>query len=252
MIHFVEQGKGPAFVMQHGLGGQLVQGLELGSEMGPYRLVCMDARGHGKTPYDAAQPASFDQYADDILAVLDHLGIDKALFGGVSMGAGISLNIALRYPERVEALLLIRPAWLDRGRPESLEILRAVADYLGQAGAKDRFAERSDWQSLQQKLPHAANSLLGQFDHALPSRADVLRRMIDDRPLSELTELAKLKLPTLIVASDNDPLHPYRFAERLHEAIPKALLQQVSSRYLDNAAYVSATRQAMQNFLSQI
>lgn len=251
-LHYSDQGAGPALVMQHGLGGQLSQAIELGTELGAYRLICMDARGHGQTPYSLDRPASFDQSVDDLVAILDHLEIEKAIVGGVSMGAGISMNMALRYPDRVKALLLIRPAWLDQGRPESLEILRELADYLDQTDAKARFAERLDFQALDQILPHAAASLLGQFDNRLPHRSDVLRRMIDDRPIEDMQSLSQIKIPSLIIASEDDPLHPYRFAERIHEYLPHSLLQKVSSRYLDHAAHLQEVRQHLRDFLDKI
>ncbi|MFK7922462.1 MAG: alpha/beta fold hydrolase [Bacteroidia bacterium] len=251
-LNYSDQGVGPALIMQHGLGGQLAQAVELGADLGAYRLICMDARGHGQTPYSLDHPANFDQYVDDLVAILDHLEIEMAIIGGVSMGAGISMNMALRYPSRVKALLLIRPAWLDQGRPESLEILRVLADYLDEPDGKARFAERLDFQALAQSLPNAAASLLGQFANRLPHRSDVLRRIIDDRPVHNLADLNKIELPSLIIASDDDPLHPYRFAERIHASIPQSLLQKVSSRYLDHDAHLQEVRQHLRDFLDKI
>lgn len=251
-LHYSDQGSGPSLILQHGLGGQLSQALELGAGLDKYRLICMDARGHGQTDYSLDRPASFDQYADDLISILDHLKLETAIIGGVSMGAGISLNMALRYPQRLKALLLIRPAWLDQGRPESLELLRELGEYLDLLDAKTRFAERLDFQALAKKLPNAAASLLGQFDNRLPHRSDVLRRMIDDRPIHNLADLAQINVPSLILASDNDPLHPYRFAERIHECLPHSLLQKVSSRYLDHTAHLNAVRYHLGHFLAEL
>ena len=52
---------------------------------------------------------SFDTFADHVVALMDHLGIERCHLGGLSMGSAIALNIALRYPDRFKKLILLRP-----------------------------------------------------------------------------------------------------------------------------------------------
>src|SRR5690348_15060255 len=65
------------------------------------RLIAFDARAHGETqPLGDPKKISLASYADDLVALLDHLRIDRAVVGGISMGAALALNAALRYPDR--------------------------------------------------------------------------------------------------------------------------------------------------------
>ena len=72
-----------------------------------YRLLAWDARGHGKS-----QPAGFrglmiEDYADDLIALLDHVGIDRAVLAGQSMGAYIAQHVARLHPQRLQGLVVI-------------------------------------------------------------------------------------------------------------------------------------------------
>ena len=71
-----------------------------------YNSLIIDVPGHGQSKlYDG--PCTLSQIADDIVALLDHLGIQKIHLGGVSMGGMISQTLILKYPERVASLMLI-------------------------------------------------------------------------------------------------------------------------------------------------
>src|SRR5690606_31263385 len=112
---------GAPFVFQHGLGGDTHQILDLYSPPPGVRLITLDSRAHGATePLGDATMLHFSALADDLVALLDHLGLASAVIGGISMGAGVALNVALRHPQRLQGLILSRPAWLDRPLPPNL------------------------------------------------------------------------------------------------------------------------------------
>ena len=118
-FRYHDSGTGLPVAFQHGLSGTLDKVLEVMPESRPFRLVSFDARYHGKTrPLGPPGKIGFDRSADDLIALLDHLEIENAVVGGISMGAGIALNVAARYPHRVLGLILSRPAWLDEPFPE--------------------------------------------------------------------------------------------------------------------------------------
>ncbi|MCX7169249.1 MAG: alpha/beta hydrolase, partial [Proteobacteria bacterium] len=71
-----------------------------------YRCIACDERGHGQTQ-DAAGPFSYYDSADDLAALLAHLGIKRAVLAGMSQGGYLSLRAALKYPHMVQALILI-------------------------------------------------------------------------------------------------------------------------------------------------
>src|SRR5207249_831651 len=122
-FHYLEKGTGIAFLFQHGLGGDVEAVFALIQPPSGFRLIGMDFRGHGKTsPLGEVEKIAFDCFADDLIALMDHLGIQSGIIGGTSMGGGVALNCALRYPNRVLGLVLQRPAWLDGPRPENVTI----------------------------------------------------------------------------------------------------------------------------------
>jgi pimeloyl-ACP methyl ester carboxylesterase len=101
------------------------------------RVFSFDCRGHGlTTPLGPLERLAFSSFADDLRTILDSMAVDKAIVGGISMGAGIALNFATRNPDRVTALILARPAWLDRARPRNLEILRTISRLLREHGVE--------------------------------------------------------------------------------------------------------------------
>lgn len=109
-IHYQEEGKGPALVLQHGFTESVVDWYESGyvEALRPdYRLILTDARGHGASdkPHD---PDAYvlNRRVADIVAVLDALDIAKALFWGYSMGGWIGFGIAKYAKERVRALVI--------------------------------------------------------------------------------------------------------------------------------------------------
>jgi pimeloyl-ACP methyl ester carboxylesterase len=94
----------------------------------------MDFRGHGKTDLGPFEKLTFNQFADDIIALLDHLMIKSAIIGGISMGAGVALNLAIRYPERLTALILIRAVSINQSmenpaRQMFTSIYHLISDY---------------------------------------------------------------------------------------------------------------------------
>ncbi len=98
-------GDGPPIVWSHGFlmdhtmfDGQV-------AALDDFRHIRWDERGFGQT--DATGPFSYWDSADDAVALLDHLGIDEAVFAGMSQGGFVSLRAALAHPERVRALILI-------------------------------------------------------------------------------------------------------------------------------------------------
>lgn len=109
-IHYQVEGGGPALVLQHGFGGALESWYETGyvSELKRhYRLILMDARGHGASdkPHDPNAYA-LHQRVEDIVAVLNTLGVRRTYFWGYSMGAWVGFGIAKYAPQRFTALVL--------------------------------------------------------------------------------------------------------------------------------------------------
>src|SRR5947209_7539475 len=136
-FHYREVGDGVPFVFQHGLGGDVNQPFGLFAPPSGVRLLAFDCRAHGETrPLGDPEKLSLASFAEDLHAFLDHLGIERAVVGGISMGAAVALNFALRFPERLLGLVLSRPAWLDGPMPGNVAIYGEIAGLIREHGAR--------------------------------------------------------------------------------------------------------------------
>jgi len=119
-IHYEDtQGPGPALVFAHSflMDGSMFQGL-VQRFAGTWRCISWDARGHGRSE-GGLEPFTYDDVADDLAALLQHLGVCQAVLVGVSQGSQVVLRHALRYPASVRALVLMG-AQATREDPQKL------------------------------------------------------------------------------------------------------------------------------------
>ncbi len=228
-INYFSQGNGVPLVFQHGLTANLNQVTGLLGGMEGIHLLSVDCPGHGLSPLPVGYQPCFDKYADEVIALLNKLNIEKAMFGGISMGSGISLNIAIRHPERVKALVLVRPAWLDQPNPENLQILLPAARLISKIDGKDQFKQLKEFKDI--SLTSVAESLLGVFaEEQQPELAKVIRHMVGDRPFNDFEQLKKINVPCLVLGNESDPLHPYDMAEKIFESIEGSVLRKLTSK----------------------
>ncbi|MCU1503062.1 MAG: alpha/beta hydrolase [Ilumatobacteraceae bacterium] len=100
-------GDGPPVILAHGfLMDHEMFAPQVEALAGDYRVITWDERGFGATEFDG-KPFSYWDSAADCLGLLDHLGIDRAVVGGMSQGGFLSLRVALTAPARVRALILL-------------------------------------------------------------------------------------------------------------------------------------------------
>ena len=107
-IFFTDSGgTGPAVILSHGfMMDHEMFAPQVAALADTYRVITWDERGHGQTVVDN-KPFSYWDSADDCVGLLTHLGIERAVVGGMSQGGFLSLRVALRYPEKVRALILL-------------------------------------------------------------------------------------------------------------------------------------------------
>jgi pimeloyl-ACP methyl ester carboxylesterase len=265
-FHYLDVGQGVPFVYQHGIGGDVRQpaGLLRPPPKG-IRLLCLDARGHGQTqPLGEPSALTFDTFGDDLVAWLDHLGVERAIIGGISMGAGVALNVAVRYPERVAGLVLSRPAWLDGPMPAEnvaryatlARRLRAVAAAADpdQAlrGAVAELEASEDYRGLLASSPDTAQSLRGQLtsERAVAAVAR-LERLPADRPLADLRGAAAIQVPVVVLAHRQDPIHRFAFGESLAGVIPGARLVELTPKSIAREHHAAEVQGCLEAFLSR-
>jgi pimeloyl-ACP methyl ester carboxylesterase len=100
-------GDGPPVILAHGfLMDQTMFDPQVEALAPAHRVITWDERGFGQTEYDG-EPFTYWDSAQDLLGLMDHLGIDRAVIGGMSQGGFVSLRAALLAPDRVRALILL-------------------------------------------------------------------------------------------------------------------------------------------------
>jgi len=215
-LSYRDTGSGPPFVFQHGLGGDAAQ--PASQAPAGCRLITLECRGHAATPLGPEEALGFQTFARDLDALLDELRLGPVALGGISMGAGVALALARLRPERVRALILVRPAWLDRPHPPNLYVYEEIAALLRRHGpqtGKQRFVADSAYRRARQRSPSLTSSLTSQFDrpHAR-EHAAVLERLPADRPLGPPDEWSALSVPSLAIGAREDPAHPLQLRRR--------------------------------------
>lgn len=226
-----DAGEGVPVVLLHGLTATrryVVMGSRALERSG-HRVVAYDARGHGRSaPAPSAGAYAYADLAEDLLAVLDALEIDRAVLAGASMGAHTLLRVALRAPERVRGIVAITPAF-DPGTPPDLERWDELAHGLRRGGVEGFVAayrvEDEVPEAWQDTVRTVLRQRMGQHEH-LGAVADALQAVPRSQPFASLEELHAIAVPTLVVASrdEADPGHPLATGEAYAAAIPGARL----------------------------
>jgi pimeloyl-ACP methyl ester carboxylesterase len=196
-LYFETHGAGRPLILLHG-------GLGSGEMFGPilpalderHQVIAVDLQGHGRTA-DIDRPIDMRLMADDIAALIDHLGLDKPDLVGYSLGGGVALHTAVKYPAKVRRLVAasanIRP---DAIYPE----IRAQQGQVNAAAAE--FMKDTPMYELYQRVaPHPED-----FPRLLDKMGEAMAKDFD---FTE--EVRGLQVPTLIVAADADMAPPSHY-----------------------------------------
>jgi pimeloyl-ACP methyl ester carboxylesterase len=226
-LYVTDEGEGTPVVLLHGLTATnryVVMGSKALERAG-HRVVLYDARAHGQS--EGGEDYSYDRLAQDLLAVLDDRGIERATLAGASMGAHTITRFALAHPDRVASLVIMTPAFAP-DRDPGLERWDRLSKGLREGGVEG-FVEAYGTPNVPEKWHETIFRVLHQrlSAHAHPDAlADALSAVPRSRPFEAWEDLAAIEAPTVIVASRDevDPEHPYAVGERYAEAIPNARL----------------------------
>lgn len=139
-IHYTDHGgDGPVVVFSHGfLMDETMFAPQVAALRDHYRVITWDERGFGQTESDG-QPFSYWDSASDVLGLLDHLGVERAVLGGMSQGGFLSLRATLTAPERVRGLILLDTSSVAE-HPEVAAGYRQMIDTWAAVGAVDELA----------------------------------------------------------------------------------------------------------------
>lgn len=195
-LYYQEKGEGEPLFLLHGNGEDgtyFVNQLSFFSDK--YRVIAVDTRGHGKSPRGTA-PFTMDQFAADLQALMEKLQISRAIILGFSDGANIAMKFALKYPDRVKALILNGGNLDTKGVKRSIQIPIEIGY---------RFAKLFAGKSKEAK-----------------THMEILGLMVNE-PNIRPEELRAIQAPTLVIAGTKDMIKQSH-TEMIAESIPNAKL----------------------------
>jgi pimeloyl-ACP methyl ester carboxylesterase len=231
-LHYELDGSGPPAVYCCGLGshsndnlGTLLRGA-LGEH---YTLLTVDNRGAGQTVTPAGTPTTLDDMADDVAAVMDHVGMSEADVLGISMGGAVASLLALRHPQKVKRLVLAVTFAHSQAQGRAYFMLQASHD-MRQRGVPLDLLNRFNAVLLLGESAFEHEWLLDAWVKAPP---DPLRQSdegwaLQTSALESYDIRARLKdiaAPTLVISSTEDLLVPPWLQDELVAGIPGATIK---------------------------
>jgi pimeloyl-ACP methyl ester carboxylesterase len=214
------------------------------------RIVTWDARCHGQTE-TTDEPFSYWDLAEDLRGLLDHLGIARAVIGGMSQGGFVALRFALNHPDRVAALILL-DTQAGTEDPEKVALYGSMLEVWEQDGLNDQLAEaiaaivlgndwpgRFEWISKWRQQPR---SLLRPAFNALATRED-----IHDR-------LGEIKAPAVVIHGTADAAIDMELAQRLCSGLANCwqLIRIEGGGHASNLTHPTPVNEAIQRFLDEL
>ena len=220
----------PLVVYMHGLllDAELNRGIAQALAEQGYQVALLDLLGHGRSDKPThASEYRIDSYADQVIALLDHLGVEKAVLGGISLGANVGLFAAAHYPERVRALVLEMPV-LERAVPASALVFvpMVLAAHYGR-----RIMNVTS--GLMRRIPRTRygplNSLMNAAALSPDAMAAVLHGVLVGPIAPTQEERRAIEAPTLVLAHRYDVIHPFDDAVSLVKRMPNGVLVRARS-----------------------
>ncbi|MEU5896697.1 MULTISPECIES: alpha/beta fold hydrolase [unclassified Streptomyces] len=189
-----------------------------------YRVIAPDLRGYGDSSVSDG-PVHLGDFADDLAGILDHLGIERAVIGGVSMGGQIAMEMQRSHAGRVEALLLSDTS-APAETPDGKAFRNRLADRLlaeGMDGYADEVIDKMLAAYNVTAMPEVAARVLHMMRATDPRGAAAALRGRAERPDYRDT-LPATRCPVLLVVGADDVYTPLADAEVLHRLVPHATL----------------------------
>lgn len=227
-------GRGDAVLLAHAIGLDRRMWDELAAALAPgYRVVAIDARGHGASPVPP-RPYTLAAMADDALRVLDRLGIARAHWVGLSMGGMVGQAFALAHPARLGKLVLANTtsAYGPDGRPNWDNRIRLVSEG-GLAAIRDMVTARYFCAPFIERHGDVVERVMGRFMQT-PAQG-YLGCCEAIRELDYSGSLGSIRAPTLVIAGELDQGTPPAMSRAIADGIPGARMA-----VIPGAAHLSA------------
>jgi pimeloyl-ACP methyl ester carboxylesterase len=227
-LTYLDTGQGPAIVLVHGHPLDHTMWRPQVEFLAPnYRVIVPDLRGYGTTPLPPGKQVTLlDDFAADILALADHLHIDRFALAGLSLGGQIALETHRQAPERIRALVLA-DTFASLDTPQQKQARLDTADRFDREGFGNFAAEtlhKMITPANAQAFPAVAEHIVKMIHDSNPhGAAAALRGRAARRDYIPL--LAQIAAPTLIVVGREDAFTPVALSEEMRRNIPGSKLE---------------------------
>jgi 3-oxoadipate enol-lactonase len=227
LLAFTEQGSGPVVVLLHGFPlSRAMWAAQLRTLSESFRIIAPDLRGHGESPAPDAT-YTMDQMADDVVELLDGLGItEPVVVGGLSMGGYVALAMAVKHPDRLRALMLIdtkAAADTPEAAEKREETARATLKAGNAAEVVASMIPRLFGKTTLERRPELVGPLKADMEKTSASGVAGALRGMAIRP-DRRDQLASIAAPSLVIVGQEDAIAPPDEARAMAEALPNGRL----------------------------
>lgn len=250
-VGFDDAGAGAAVVLLHGFPhDRTLWTPQLRSPAAGARYLAPDLPGFGES--DRLADPSLDTWADGVIALLDTLGVERAIIGGLSMGGYLALACWRRHPIRIAGLVLADSragADTPEARDRRVE-MQAVARAQGAGAIAERMAPGMTGKTTRETRPEVTATLDTMMRRATPDALVDALQVLRDRP-DATPSLPTITVPTLILCGDEDALTPVAESRAMHEAIPGSRLEVLrGAGHVSNVEAPSAFNRLLSAFVT--
>ncbi len=249
-MSYKDQGTGLPVVLLHGFGNDhLLWRPQLAGLSRLHRVIATDLRGFGTATATDGQAVTMDEYADDVVALLDTLGIERAVIGGISLGGYVAMALALRHPKRVQGLVLANTRAIG-DTPAQQSARNALADNIAKLGPQavvDAFGDKP----LRPDCDSAVKEEIRAMYLRQPAKGLISGVLgMRDRP-DRTPSLASIKVPTLVVTGTADIFIPPQESVPIHRAIAgSSYVNLEGAGHLSNIDSSTAFNAVVETFLA--
>lgn len=236
-LHHQQTGDGPPLLLAGSLGTSLAmwdpQAEALG---GSHRVTRFDLRGHGRSPVPDG-PYTMDDLGGDVLALMDHLGLERASYCGLSIGGMIGQWLAIHAPDRIDRLVLL----CTSAHLPPADVWRDRAETVRAAGTPEAVADGVLGRWFTPQFAGAHGDLVAGFRAMISSTpAEGYAACCEAIAVMDLRpELARITAPTLVVAGAQDPATPPEHGRGIAEGVGDGRLE-----VLDPGAHLISVERA--------
>lgn len=216
-------GSGEPIVILHGGGPDRQSIIPFARLLQPdYQVIFPDIRGYGQSVCFDRSKHTWEQYAKDVISLIDHLGVKKIIICGMGLGSSIAESVAFSYADRIRGVILISPESFDKAGEGSSQKEIELMDKCGEVAKKKGLA--AAWKPFMADLSPVINSMVREaFPRTNPESFSAAMAIVHSKRLANVQQLSGIVAPTLIIPG-NDVRHAPDIGEKYQALIPDCIL----------------------------